>query len=348
MCGDDARPGGCRPRRAARTPGRSRSVSTGPRRGRAAPAGRRTAVPTAMNSTEPGRPVVGALLDPHADDGVGAARSAPPRAGGRARGGGSRCRRRRARCTSVGAVVVDVLPADVVDRGAHHGVIGLTPRPCQGAPLADAQIAAERPRRRLGVLAAGRTRSGARPPRVGMWPASISSCEAAARSAARLGGLPRCLRGGPLRGLLLGAAAREERAHRSSSCERRRDRARSTSARRRDALHELGRSTPRAAARSRLRVMPRTTLWRVQRASALVAAELEAAPRRAPPAMRRHLAALGAKAADLAPLARRPGPAAPARGCSRAPRPTWRARRRRPAAPRREGRGRPSLAMAAG
>ena len=48
-----------------------RSVSTGPPAPRSS-AGRRTAVPIATNSTVAGRPVVGALVDPHADDRVGA------------------------------------------------------------------------------------------------------------------------------------------------------------------------------------------------------------------------------------------------------------------------------------
>ena len=66
-----SRPGGSPPRTAARTPGRSRSVSTGPPGARSA-GGQPHGGADGDELDRAGGPVVAALLDAHADDGVGA------------------------------------------------------------------------------------------------------------------------------------------------------------------------------------------------------------------------------------------------------------------------------------
>ena len=111
----------------------SRSVSTGPPSPRSA-GSRRTAVATATNSTgrapSRARPARGAPRRPRRRGGGGLLEQARERAAG-----GSRCRRGD-RMDLGGAVVVDVLPADVEDRGSHHDRDGDIPRRCRRAELA--------------------------------------------------------------------------------------------------------------------------------------------------------------------------------------------------------------------
>ena len=149
-----------------------------------------------------------------------------------------------------GAVVVDVLPADVEDRGSHHDRDGDDPEAVQEAELADREVA--------GVGTGGLAR-GERREALGGVERDAALFEARDRLLLALG-LAGRVRGV---GLRAGAAASEQRAHltRASSVIR----ACSPS----DAVRMTSSTRPRTQSSiwtsSRLSVMPRTTRLRAQR-----------------------------------------------------------------------------------